>query len=92
MKVDLTKLDAKDRQGFILFYDQYAPKLWGLILSADLPESAAKTILVRTFVNAWQHPHRQVTGVNQLLTFLLSLAYVEGLPPGRLQLPKRARF
>lgn len=92
MKVDLTQLDTKDRQGFILFYDRYAPKVWGLILSADLPESVAKTILVRTFVNAWQHPHRLVIGQNQVLTFLLSLAYAEGLPPDRLQLSKRARF
>ncbi|GAB3219906.1 hypothetical protein [Spirosoma arcticum] len=85
MIADSTKPTINDLQGFTSFYDQYAPKLWGLILSADLGASASKTILVRTFMNAWHHPHRQVIGEHQLLTFLLSLAYTEGLPPGTLK-------
>ncbi|GAB2553571.1 hypothetical protein [Spirosoma areae] len=84
MIADSTKPDVKDVPGFVLFYDQYAPKLWGLILTADLGASASKTILVRTFMKAWPHPHRQVVGEHQLLTFLLSLAYAEGLPLGTL--------
>ncbi|GAB3220370.1 hypothetical protein [Spirosoma arcticum] len=84
MIADSTKPTINDLQGFTSFYDQYAPKLWGFILSADLPTSASKTILVSTFIKAWQHPHRQLIGENQLLTLLLSLAYAEGLPRGTL--------
>lgn len=85
MRIDSSKPDTRDPQAFLTFYDQYAPALWGLILSAGLPASQSETILANTFLKAWQHPYRQTISERKVLTGLLRLAYGEGLPPNALK-------
>lgn len=81
MPVNFVNRNISEPQAFKCFYEQYASKLWGLILSAKLPAYESETILVQTFSKAWLHPHRQEVGEKGLFTWLLSLAYAEGLPP-----------
>ncbi|GAB3639472.1 sigma-70 family RNA polymerase sigma factor [Spirosoma arcticum] len=85
ISIDSAKPDRRDLPVFLTFYEQYTPKLWGLILSANLPASQSETILINIFVKAWQHPHRQTIGRNQMLNWLLGLAYEEGLPSDTLR-------
>ncbi|MBC7568915.1 MAG: hypothetical protein H7319_04165 [Spirosoma sp.] len=80
MNVTFAKPATKERRRFAFFYDEYAPKLWGLILQADLPASVSERILLNTFGKAWPHPHRQAVEGHQMITWLLGLAYAEGLP------------
>lgn len=80
MILDFLQPKLIDHQAFLLFYDRYAPGLWELILRANLPTSESKKIIVRTFMKAWRHPDLHVVGGDQAVTWLLSLAYAEGLP------------
>lgn len=80
MNVTFARPATKERRRFACFYDEYAPKLWGLILRADLPASVSERILLNTFSKAWPHFHRQAAGGHQMLPWLLGLAYAEGLP------------
>ncbi len=80
MNLTFAKPATKERRRFASFYDAYAPKLWGLVLQAQLPATVSERILVNTFSKAWHHSHRQAIGRHQMLTWLLGLAYAEGLP------------
>lgn len=96
MTLPFTNPATKERQRFAFFYDEYAPKLWGLIIRANLPASVSERILANTFSKAWPPPHRQSLSGHQLLTWLLRLAYAEGLPvvtlPPELKRIQSARF
>ena len=85
MIANFIKPDSKDLQIYLSFYDQHAPRLWGRILSADLPEAQAKAIMIRTFVKAWRHPRRQAIREDQVYGWLICLAYKEGMPPGTMK-------
>ncbi|GAB4022749.1 hypothetical protein GCM10028808_71190 [Spirosoma migulaei] len=74
------KPTIKDLQGFRLFYDQYAPKLWGLIILANLSASRSEAILMSTMTKAWQYPNPPWPDKKHVLTWLIGLAYTEGLP------------
>ena len=70
---------------FTTFYAEYAPKVWGLLVEADLPPHQAEAILINTFVRGWQ---TFVTGAGEGppgLRQLLGLACEEGLPRTFLQ-------
>ncbi|MBC3789137.1 hypothetical protein FHK02_5718 [Spirosoma sp. LMG 31448] len=69
-----------DHQAFMAFYDLYAPKLWGLILGANLPVPQAEAILLSTLTKAWQQFGPHILKQKYLLTQLLSIACREGLP------------
>ena len=85
MNFFFAKRPARDLSAFLLFYDQYAAKLWGVILSADLPMAQSKNLLAKTLLKAWYHPDRQTIGSSQALTWLVNLAYAEGLPTDMLR-------
>ena len=65
---------------FSAFYDQYVPKLWGIILSANLPSQQAETILLNTLIKAWPQIDLSTMTEGQVLVKLLVLACREGLP------------
>lgn len=70
----------QEEQEFGVFYATYAPRLWGLMRLANLPPARTETIMVNVLVKAWQHPDRQLAIAKQPVSWLLSLAYAEGLP------------
>jgi len=66
---------------FTAFYDTYAPKLWGIILRANLPTPQAEQILLNTLTKAWQQFDPHTLNDKHLLSRLLRLACEQGLPP-----------
>ncbi len=70
----------QDEREFSVFYATYAPKLWGLMRLANLSPARSESMLVDVLVKAWQHPDRQLAVDKQPVSWLLSLAYAEGLP------------
>lgn len=84
MNYFLTQPRPKNHRAFMSFYDAYAPKLWGLILSANLPASRSETILINTLLKAWQHPDRQTILEKRAFTWLVGLACAEGMPANTL--------
>jgi DNA-directed RNA polymerase specialized sigma24 family protein len=64
---------------FSLFYDQHAPKLWGLIVQARLSTQESEAILEKTFLRAWHDPNRLKITDKKVLPWLLFLAYSAGL-------------
>lgn len=72
-------------QAFSAYYALYAPTLWGVILAARLPAARSKTILANTLINAWQHPDRSNVADEQFFSWLMRLAYAEGLPANSLR-------
>ena len=85
MKSFFKKSSVPDQQSFASFYDAYAPKLWGLILRADLTASQSETILINTLTKGWQELGPDRLTEKYSLSKLLNLAYREGLPTERLQ-------
>lgn len=69
-----------DQQAFCSFYDRYAPKLWGLILSATLPGPESEAILINTLTKAWKQFSPTERMEKYFLTRLIGLACQEGLP------------
>ncbi|WP_020602760.1 hypothetical protein [Spirosoma spitsbergense] len=84
MKTLSSKLSIT-QQDFISFYDTQAPKLWGLILLANLPLSTSEGILTNTFIKAWQDLDNTPFTKNYSFTQLIDLACKEGLPIGCLK-------
>ena len=80
MKLSITKFHTPDQQTFMSFYDIYAPKLWGLILEANLSSSQGEAVLTNTFIKAWQQYGPYLLKEKYLLTQLLKIACEEGLP------------
>ncbi len=80
MKLSITKLHTPDQKAFMSFYDLYAPKLWGLILKANLNSSQGEDILINTLIKAWQQYGPYLLGEKYLLTQLLKIAREEGMP------------
>ncbi|HLL95765.1 MAG TPA: hypothetical protein VK404_12355 [Spirosoma sp.] len=74
------QISGKNQQPFSIFYETYAPKLWGIILLAKLPASQSENILINTLKKAWQKLGQQVHPVEPTFATLLTLAYSEGLP------------
>ena len=77
--------DTPDQRAFHLFYDTYAPIVWGLIVKANLPASQAEAIFINTFVKVWQQRDEQAPGESLSITRLVGLACKEGLPIEALQ-------
>lgn len=69
-----------DKQAFIQFYDTYAPKLWGLILLANLSSAQSEAILTRTLIKGWEQLGKDSLRDERVLSILISLARREGLP------------
>ncbi|GAB3718882.1 hypothetical protein GCM10027592_62100 [Spirosoma flavus] len=70
---------APSPRAFTKFYDKHAPRLWGLILLANLPPSQSETILINTIRKAWkqaQLPQSDTFSFSQILL----IAHQEGLP------------
>ena len=76
---------ALDQKAFNTFYDTNAPRLWGLILTANLPAPQAETILLNTLIKAWQQFDHHSLTKKQFIAQLIGLACREGLPPQCLQ-------
>lgn len=80
MEPPSTESLATDRQTFTAFYEAYAPKLWGLIVEAQLPKAQAEAILTNTLIKAWQQLDQNRLVDKQGLMQLIGLACREGLP------------
>jgi hypothetical protein len=65
---------------FKSFYDTYAPKIWGLILLANLPMSQSEAILINTLTKGWKNFNQNRLTQGQVLIMLINLARIEGLP------------
>ncbi len=76
MKTPFVPLNESEQAVFTAFYQEYAPKLWGLIVEANLPVKKAEAILINTLVKAWP----LLDGEPSPLARLLGLAYQQGLP------------
>lgn len=74
------KLQSANQRAFSLFYDTYAPQLWGCIVRANLPTPQAEVILTNTFLRAWKQLENPAFWQHTRLSHLLNLAYQEGLP------------
>ncbi|GAB4014993.1 hypothetical protein GCM10028808_39080 [Spirosoma migulaei] len=74
-----------DRRAYTSFYDGYAPKLWGILLLANLPNSQSEEILTRTLTKAWSQRDIHTPTEKHFLGWLLGLACREGLPIDCLQ-------
>lgn len=66
---------------FNVFYDTYAPKLWALILLANLLIEQSETMLCNTLTKGWKRFNQEELTERQALRMLISLAYNEDLPP-----------
>ena len=75
---------------FSAFYDQYVPKVWGVILGADLPPQQAETILLNTLIKAWSQIDLSTMTERQVFVKLLVIACREGLPNDYLRVALRA--
>ncbi|MBD2705773.1 hypothetical protein IC229_34535 [Spirosoma sp. BT702] len=65
---------------FSVFYATYAPKLWGLILTAKLPKTQSAAILINTITKGWKQLDQKKSNQQHILSWLIGLAYEEGLP------------
>ena len=75
----------KNQQTFTAFYDAYAPKVWGIILAANLPLLQSETILINTLTEAWRQLDLSILEDKYVLAILLKIACKEGLPMNVLQ-------
>ena len=80
-----TSTRTLEQTAFAHFYDAYAPKLWGLILTANLPAQQSETILINTLMKAWQQVDQPTQSEKQLFIELIRLACQAGLPPACLR-------
>jgi len=80
------------QSAFELFYQQHAPKLWGIILLANLPVSLSEDILVDTLTAAWQQRQDHALEGTYVLSWLITLAHRAGLPYERVQAILAARL
>ncbi len=62
------------------FYDNYSPKLWGVLVLAGLPLPATEKIFVNTLVRAWQQRTQHPLTQQHVLSYLIGIALNEGLP------------
>lgn len=62
------------------FCDTYAPKLWGLIMAAQVAAPQAEAMLINTLTKAWQQFDHATLNDKYVLSRLLTLAAQEGLP------------
>ncbi|XAZ82104.1 hypothetical protein A6C57_27560 (plasmid) [Fibrella sp. ES10-3-2-2] len=76
---------AADQPAFEAFCQTFAPKLWGIILLANLPVVTSEDILVNTLVAAWQQRATQPLTGDYVLSGLIRLAHQQGLPYERVQ-------
>lgn len=74
-----------DQRAYALFYDTYAPKLWGIILLSDLLMPESETILVNTLAKAWTQFDHHTRSEKRFFTQLVGLACKEGLPVDHLK-------
>lgn len=86
-----TETSTLNYQAFLSFYDTYAHKLWGLILTAKLPVAKSEIILLNTLTKAWQQIDLSLLKEKYLLAQLLKIAYKEGLPIECLQTVLKAK-
>ncbi|NID12920.1 hypothetical protein [Fibrivirga algicola] len=77
--------DNFDNQSFNVFYERFAPKLWGIILLANLPVAHSEEILIKTMQNAWAERSQHPATDRYYLSRLISIAHAEGLPYERVQ-------
>ncbi|MBO0952956.1 hypothetical protein [Fibrella forsythiae] len=83
---------GSNQQLYYDFYARYAPKLWSIILLADLPSLQAEVVLANTLIKAWQQQDTYPLTSPYMLSHLIGLAYREGLPTERAQVLLRARL
>ena len=73
-------MEPVNHDAFSVFYAQYAPPLWGLIIGAKLPLDQAEMLLVDTLISVW-HRHTSAALPDQsLLLSLIQTSCEGGLP------------
>ncbi|WP_020602044.1 hypothetical protein [Spirosoma spitsbergense] len=82
----IPKSQAPDQQAFEFCYDRYAAKLWGLILTANLPVEESAIIFTNTFLKACRIRDDQIASNQPGFIQLVHLACSEGLPATVLKL------
>ncbi|MBO0952954.1 hypothetical protein [Fibrella forsythiae] len=83
---------GQDQQAYYAFYQQYAPRLWGVILLANLPVSHSEVILANVLVKAWQEQDSYPLTAPHVLSYLIGLSHKLGLPLERVQAVLRSRL
>ncbi len=77
---NMTPFHSANHQTFSSFYDVYAPKLWGIVVLANLPVAESETILINTLAKAWRQFGQGILNEKHIFTHLIILAHKEGLP------------
>lgn len=75
-----TQIASPTDQAFSLFYDQYAPSLWGLLVSAHLPSLQADVIFINTMTRLWQEMTGLACKPKYVYARLVGIACQEGFP------------
>ena len=74
------RIRSSDQQAFTSFYDDYAPKLWGIIVLANLPMPESEAILVNTLAKDWKQFDQRTRSEKHFFTRMIDFAHQEGLP------------
>lgn len=67
-------------QEFHVFYDTYAPRLWGLLLKAGLSDTESEAILLNTLSHAWPQYNQATIDPRHFFAQLVGIAHQAGLP------------
>ncbi len=75
-----TDLTIPELSIYQAFYDNYSPKLWGVLVLADLPLPVTEKIFINTLMRAWQQRSEYPLTQENILSYLIGIALSEGLP------------
>ena len=67
-------LKAKDKSGFSMLYDNYAPALYGIVLKIVRIEETAQDVLQDCFVKIWKNIESYNSDKGTLFTWILNIA------------------
>ncbi len=67
-------LQQKNRKGFALLYDRYAPALYGVVLKIVRTEEVAQDVLQDSFVKIWKKMEAYNADKGTLFTWILNIA------------------
>lgn len=79
MSLQPVTVPATKQETLLYLYDLHGPKLWGLIVKANLPQRQSEAVLLNAFVNAFKQIHEQQITEKEFFTALLRSALAEGL-------------
>lgn len=73
----INSIHHKDELNFILFFDEFAPVLYGYITKHIQSKDIAEKILCRSFSKAWKNKNEFKSSESTLLTWLLKICIAE---------------